>query len=204
MEQNWIIEQAKKADGSKDVVILENPEVRDHLDGLILNRFWPVIRNCLESSGYTYIPQENPETDFELSHILERSLSFMLFDGEKAFFRGKLICSIESWMIKSEHFLALSKVNDPWVVFEILGNSRFAGNPPTLMIDKNRDDFYQITFHVGSGAGWRRYDEQYIEERIKKTINVNVEMYDFSKEGFISPQDIGDFLSIAYEVYEAF
>lgn len=185
MKKNWLISEAKKADISKDYVILENPEMRSYLDDLLLNRFWPSIWSNLESSKYNYHQQDTPETEFELGHILTRSLNFMLFDGDRAFFRGTLICSKEHWMLESEFFLALSKDNDQHVIFEILGNSRFRGNPPTLSIDKDSDDFYQITLRAGNGAGWGMHDDDTIEKRIKTVIDTNIEMHDFVKEGFL-------------------
>lgn len=202
MQENWLIKEAKKADCSKDTVILENPETIKFLDNILLNNFWPVIFSCLEQSGYNYSPE--PQIDSELSYILERSLSFMLIDDERAFFRGKLKCSRESWMIESESFLGLSMHNDPQTIFEILGNSRLKGNPPTLIVDKERaDNFYQIDFQNGSGASWGLHGEEYVEVQLKKVIEVNIAMYRFSKKG-VSLENIGEFLSIAYDVYESF
>ena len=80
----------------------------------------------------------------------------MLSDERYLFFRGKLSCSTEGWMLEREFYLSLSQENDLQVIIEILGNSRFAGYPPTLSIDRALDkkgsDFYQITFHAGSGT----------------------------------------------------
>lgn len=201
-KRNWLIKEAEKADSKKNVVILENPDVRDYLDRLLLENFWPVISSCLEESGYDYSPE--PEIESELSYTLERALSFMLLDGKRTFFSGTLKVSIEAWMLESNFFLPLSKDTDARLVFQILGNSRFAGYPPTLIIDKERaDSFYQVDFHSGNGADWGFYNEDYIQEKIRKTINVNKDMYEFSIEE-ITAETIGEFLSLAYEVYEAF
>lgn len=172
MKMNWLIEEAKKADISKGYVILENPETKKHLDNLLTKQYWPLIWSNLEDSGFNYHPQEMPETEVELGHVLARSLTFMLSDANRLFFRGTLSCSIEHWMINSEFFLLLPKDNDPQVIFEILGNSRFRGNPPSLSIDKTTDDFYQITLNAGNGAGWGRYDNDAVVKRIK-TVTVN-------------------------------
>ncbi len=144
MQKNWLRKEAEKADCSKDTVILENPETKKFLDNILLKKFWPVIFSCLEQSGYNY--SSEPQIDSELSHILERSVSFMLFDGERVFFRGKLKCSKESWMIESEFFLSLPMHNDPQAIFEILGNSRLRGYPPTLTVDKEKADKYCSNF----------------------------------------------------------
>lgn len=201
-KKNWLIREAEKADSKKNLVTLENPDVRDYLDQLLLENFWPVISSCLEESGYDYSPE--PEIDSELSYDLERSLFFTLLDGRRVFFRGGLKVSMESWMLESDFYLSLSKDIDSRLVFQILSNSRFAGLPPTLMIDKERaDNFYQVDFHNGNGASWGLRNEDYIKEKIKKMVNVNKDMYEFSIDG-ITPETIGEFLSLAYEVYEAF
>ena len=42
------MEEAEKADLSKDYILLENPEVKEYLDELLLKKFWPFIRSNLE------------------------------------------------------------------------------------------------------------------------------------------------------------
>jgi hypothetical protein len=59
MKENWILKEARKADESKGVAILENPKTKTHLDKLLLNRFWPIIRETLDDSMYNYIPPGN-------------------------------------------------------------------------------------------------------------------------------------------------
>ncbi|MBI5096731.1 MAG: hypothetical protein HZB32_03655 [Nitrospirae bacterium] len=207
MEQNWILKEANKVRKSSNVVILEKPDVKRYLNGLLLKRFWPVIYSSLEASDYVYFPESNPETEWEEGHTLTRSLTFMLSDGRYTFFRGNLSCSTEGWMLEREFNLSLSRENDLQVIIEILGNSRFAGYPPTLSIDRVLDkkgaDFYQITFHAGSGTGWG-YGEEYVDEKIRKIIDVNIRMYDFAMDSIITPQDLGEFLTIAYEAYEVY
>ncbi len=204
MSGNWAVGESKKADRKKDVLILEKPHVKEELDELLLKGLWPAIRDCLENTGYVYSPEENPETDFELSRSLERSLSFMLFENRCLFFRGKIIASVESWMLESEFFLGLPQETLPEVVFEILGNSRFSGMPPELTVYKGNSEFYQIKFFNGSGASRVLCGREYVEKKIRDVIDINVEMHEFSKDGVISPGDLGEFLSLAYGVYEAY
>ena len=127
MEDNWIIDESKKADKSKGYIILENPETKSYLDDLLINRFWPVIRLKLNETNYIFSPQEKPKTEFKLSY----------------------------------------------------------------------------TFHNGSGAGWGISTDQEIDDRISKLIDVNTQLYEFSKEGYISKEMIGKFLTLAYKIYEA-
>ena len=203
MRENWIIKEARKHDESEDSVMLENPKIRKYLDDLLLKRFWPVIRENLDDSMYTYSPQDNPETEFRLSHILSRSLVFMLFDGDRVFFKGKLTCSIDDWMLGNEFYLSLPLDTDPRVVFEILGNSRFSGNPPTLSIDKHYGA-YEITLQSGNGAGWGLYGENHIDDKIRESINTNIDMYEFIRDEYLTAGNLGGFLTMAYKIYEAF
>ena len=75
MGKNWIIEEAKKVDGSKDVVTLENPETKAYLDRILLEKFWPTICSCFEGSDYNYSLE--PHLESELSFSLERSITFV-------------------------------------------------------------------------------------------------------------------------------
>ena len=206
-KKNWIISEAKKADKTKDLIILENPQVQNFLDKSLLKDFWPIILSCFEKSGYVYSLE--PTIVSECGYDLERTLIFMLLDGKRfdlprAIFRGKLKISKTGWMLEREFFLSLPCCNDSRAVFEILGNSRFKGNPPTLIVDKEKeDDFYQIDFSAGDGASWGMYDNNDIKEKIKQIIKINLKMHEFSRDG-ISLKQIGEFLTIAYEAYEAF
>ena len=203
MKENWIIKEARKHKESEDTVILESPKIRKYLDDLLLRRFWPVIRENLEDSMYNYSPQDNPETEFSLSHKLSRSLVFMLFDGDRIFFKGKLTCSIDDWMLGNEFFLSLPLDTNPDVVFEMLGNSRFCGNPPSLSIDK-RYGAYEVTLQSGNGAGWGLYGENYIDDKIREAIDTNIDMYELIRDEFLTAENLGEFLTMAYKVYEAF
>jgi hypothetical protein len=203
MKNNWIIAAAKKAAIGKNLVILENPDAKRTLDDLLINRFWPVIKERLRSTKYQYLPEGEPKTELNFKYALERSLTFMLLDGRKAFFRGCLNCSTEAWMIESEFFLGLAKDNDPKVIFEIIGNSRLTGNPPSLSIYKGYPDYFQITFRSGSGAEWFGSDDEKIKESLKQVIEVNTELYELSKSGYITEDEFAEFMSLAYTIYEA-
>jgi len=208
-KRSWLLVEAEKAeDDGKGVIILQNPDERKHLDDLLLNEFWPAIRKRLEKSGYSYSP-EVPKAELKLSYMLQRSLMFMLLNGNRLFFRGTLSLNPEHWIMESEYFLLLSRENDPQVIFDILGNSRFAGNPPTLMVGKSlltgsEEDFYQIHFNAGNGESWGLYDLRRVHDRVAKVIDANVELYNYASAGFLSTDQLGEFLSIAYKAYEAY
>jgi hypothetical protein len=203
MKENWIIREARKHEETKDTVTLENPKIRKYLDDLLLKRFWPVIKENLEDSMYNYSPLDNPETECEISHVLSRSLNFLLLDGDRVFFRGKLACSAEHWILSNNFFLSLPLDTDPHVVFEIIGNSRFSGNPPTLTIYKRYDSF-EITLQTGNGAGWGLYGENHIDEKIREAIDTNIDMYELVMDEELTAKNLGEFLTIAYKVYETF
>ena len=202
-KENWILTSAKKADPSRNYAILENSEVTSQLDALFKKEFWPFIRAQLRATGYSF-PKKSPTSEFEMSYALERSISFMLFDQQKPFFRGTLKCSLESWMLETEFFLSLKKETDPRVLFELLGNSRLAGNPPEMSVHKSDQYYFQIRLHNGEGAGWGRGDYDFVRDRIKKIVETNVKMYEISKTGLISEATVGQFLTTAYDAYEAY
>lgn len=203
MKNNWIIDEALKADGSRGYVILEDPDSKKQLDDLLVKRFWPFIRSRLRDASYSFHKKRSP-TEFELSHSHERSLTFMLFDNRVPFFRGTLKCSRESWMVESEFFLLLKKDHDPRILFELLGNSRLCGMPPELSVHKGNKYYFQIMFRNGKGASWGPREEEPVKKRIDKVIQVNVDMYEISRRGTIPQSMMGQFLSTAYEVYEAY
>ena len=48
MRKNWVVKEAEKINCKKNIVILENPKIRDYLDRLLLEKFWPVILSYLK------------------------------------------------------------------------------------------------------------------------------------------------------------
>lgn len=201
--KKWWTEAVKTINGSRDYMILENPAVVKDLDDMLIKDFWPIIRKKLEGSGYAYGP-DKPESEFELGPELTRSMSFMLFGLTGMFFRGELRCSTAGWMLKRDFILSLDREHDPNLIFEILGNSRFRGNPPTLVVDKESEDFYQITLNAGDGAGWGRYGSDEVRKRIEKVIDTSVMMYEMVKDGRLPADKLGEFLTLAYTAYEAY
>ncbi|MCL4378402.1 MAG: hypothetical protein M1409_08520 [Actinobacteria bacterium] len=205
MQNNWMIEEACKIDSEKDVVILQDPEKRKCLDNILTNRFWPVIKESLDDTLYNYNPAEVPEIDFEFSYELTRSLTYMLFDDQRAIFRGKLSCTMSHWMLHSEFFLGLDQDTDPMAIIQILENPLMKGMPPSLIIDKDMPfDYFQITFQNGRGSDWGYNDDYYIFNKIRESIEVNAELYDFSKGGLVNRSRVKEFLYIAHKVYEAY
>lgn len=200
---NWAIAEARKADFRYDCLILENPKTKAHLDRLLKKRFWPVICESLQASGYAYEP-DKPKTEFHLGPSLNRVLWFMLFDEcGTAFFRGILQCSTDGWMLESDYFLALAPDTDFRIINDLMGNSRFVGYSPVLTVDKrNPKHLYHITFHAGKGASWSGNYED-VDRQLRQCIAVNVKMYALACDGGITPETIGEFLTLAYEVYES-
>jgi len=127
----------------------------------------------------------------------------MLFDMGMAFFRGQLHCSPDSWMLESEFFLGLHEENDHHVIFEILGNTRFLGNPPELIIDKSSEAYFQITFKAGFGKSWEYNSEKEILHNVDELIEVHTQLYEYTLDGIITGEDIGDFLTTALRIYES-
>lgn len=129
----------------------------------------------------------------------------MLFEDDMMFYRGTLSCTREHWMLSNEFYLFLAQECEPKVVLEILGNSRFRGYPPELSVNKADDNcFYEIKLKAGKGASWGYYDKDHIDDAIQKAISTSAKMHDFSSVGIITSTSIGEFLSMAYEIYESF
>ena len=204
MKESWIIKESKKIQTGENYVILENPIVKRKLNDILLKIYWPKIQTHCNKTEYALPIEENKKTDFELSFDYCRSLTFLLFNEQSAFFRGKLSVSLESWMLESEFFLGLPKETEPGIIFEILGNSRFVGNPPKLHIYKDHQDYFQITFRNGSGKSWFGTRENELADKIFNVIDVNILLYKFVELEMINKDGIGEFITKAYQVYESY
>jgi hypothetical protein len=203
MSEEWIVNAASTATENHGLVILENPKLKKRLDEILLG-LWPQIKSHLEPTGLIYGPEDLPKIETEHSSVLVRSLSFMLFDIQNAICRTKIECMYDHWMIHNEFFLSLPDVTDEKTVQEIIGNSRFSGNPPTLMIYKNDPaNYFQITFNCGQGEGWGIHDNSYLLDHIKRSIDLHVKMYRIMLGGIPDTATAEEFLSIAYELYES-
>lgn len=203
MSEEWIVNAASTATENHGLVILENPKLRKRLDEILLG-MWPQIKSHLEPTGLIYGPEDLPLIETEYSSVLVRSLSFMLFDIQNAICRTKIECMHDHWMIHNEFFLSLPDLTDEKTVQEIIGNSRFSGNPPTLMIYKNDPvNYFQITFNCGQGEGWGIHDNSYLLERIKRSIDLHAEMYRIMIDGIPDIATAEEFLSTTYELYES-
>jgi hypothetical protein len=203
--ENWIAKESLNIDTTNDVAILENPEKKQYIDNLLIKKFWPKIKCGLKATGYGYSPKNSPETDFEFSFELTRSLTFMLFNGIRSIFRGKLSCSATKWMLHSEFFLGLHQDTSPYVVFKILEDKRFSSIPPILTIYKDMPfDYFHITFENGSGASWGLYDYDYIYNRINLAIDINARLYDFLMLNSLDEKRVEEFLLLASQVYGAY
>ncbi len=213
-KNDWAQDELKKQQAGNNpgsYYILENPELKAMLDSRLLDEFWPVIRQELESSEYNFAPNEDPIAEKHLESVqsglaLERSLLFLLFDGPAAFYRGDFICGENSWMMRSHFFLGLNKDVKPEVLFELIGNSRMIGYPPSLEVrkDPDHDDHFTINYQCGKGAGGGRPNHDEILKYIRDTIRANVKMHEMTKDGMISEEQLGEFLTVALSVYEAY
>ena len=188
----------------KGITILENPELRDHLDSII-NKIWPSLKSHLEKTGYTFSPNSDPLIETKLSNVLVRSMMVMLFDAQSAFCRINLDCSPDHWMIRNEFFLTLPASADLKFICEILGNSRLSGNPPSLVISKNNPAaYYQISFDSGRGEGWGMHDTSYLIDKLKRAVDVNINMFEIMIDGEVNENTVTEFLTAAFEIYEAY
>ena len=203
MGSNWVITESEKIKDDKDVVILEKPDIKKELDDMLIKKYWPAIEISLKETGYIYSPDGKSKTEFEFSYELTRSLTFMLFDYENAIFKGKLSLSPTSWMLERESFLQLTDKTDSEVIFDIIGDPRFRGVPPTLEIYKDMPFIYQIHFQGGSGADWLTHSDEIIHRKINEVINLGVQLYEFTIDGYVIKKDVNEFLQLACKIYDA-
>lgn len=200
----WILDAVSSIDPAVDLVILENPRICRELDKK-LNSIWPRAKAHLESTGHIYTPGDEPRIESKPTTVLTRTLMWMIHDMDCAVHRGILELNQKEWMLHSEFFLSLPAGVDLRFVTEILGNSRFTGNPPQLMIYKRSPvHHYQITLNSGNGESYLDFDADYVFGRIKECIDANVSMYELTIDGEWSEEIVGEFLTESYRVYESF
>ena len=208
---NWITEEAKRADPSGDRVILENPRAVEALDELLLTKYLPLIREELEKTVYNYAPRDTPNIESTWNGPqLARKLTYMLFDPtDFPFLRLSVSCHRSGYMIEKEFTLNLAEATEPGFVFRILGDPHFAGNPPSLHIERSvlhpEWGTLMVEIHAGSGfdsGPWGLHSEGLAD--IARTIKDACEMYELSMiEPFESLEEVDRFLEVAHRSFEA-
>jgi len=203
MSSNWVLNEAKRADTGKGFAILENPAQREQLDAILLG-WWPEIKAHLRNTDFQFSPTDTPLLETRLGPTLERVMLIMLFDEVAPICRINVACSLDHWIIDNEFFLVLPREADILKVCNILGNSRLAGNPPMLSVHpRNPGTHFLVTLRSGRGESWGAHDRSFILEKIKKSIDVNIEMHNSMIDGDVTVDTVAAFLTEAYEVYEA-
>jgi len=207
---SWIVEEAKVADQGKDLAILEKPDAKRYLDRLLLDRFCPAIWKHLAETTYDASPSK-PEVTTKLSHVLVRSVSFVMFDPLSfPFFLGEFQCHMEGWMLEYTFNFGLPQETDPAWLFAILSERRFRKMPPKLEIQESVvhpewGNYFMITLQAGTGSAWGPgYGEEYAMKTIEKVIKTSEKMCDISiMDGFSSLEDVTGFIEVACTAYEA-
>jgi hypothetical protein len=211
---NWIVREAAKADPRKDRVILENPQAVKALDMVLLETYLPFIRGELKKTGYPYLPGETDDLSIKSTWKatrLARSIAFSLLDGVGSLFlRFSINCDTMGYIVEKEFFLDLPKPTDPKFLVRILGDPHFAGNPPSLTVERSQlypelDRFFFIKMQTGAGfdsGPWQLHGEAKAD--IAQTIECACQMYEISMvEGFNSLEDVDRFLETAYRGFES-
>lgn len=209
---SWIIQETSKADVRKDRIVLENPTAIADLDEILARKYVPFIRTELEKTGYPYLPRDLTSAIESASNgsQLARKLTFMLFDeGNFMFLRCSVSCDKSGYMVEKEFYLDLPESTDQKLLVHLLGDPRFAGNPPTLMVQRNalRPEWgtsFWIKFEAGGGfisGPWEFHGEALAN--IGLTIKDACAMYEESIDGFQTLGDIGRFLEMARRSFES-
>ena len=173
--------------------------------------YYPFILRELEKTGYHYAPVKN-ELKIESTWNggdLARSVVFMLFDHLKyPFFRGKLDCFEDGFILNKEFSIGLPKDTDPAFMIRILEDEKFEGMPPSLSVERPRlypeqNTYFHITLESGSGFGFKGWSlNSMAKGNIESAIHESIEMYEQSMvDSFSTMNDVEDFLEIAYRGY---
>ncbi len=210
---NWIARDAAKANPRNDRIILENPQTVVALDRVLLETYLPFIRGELGKTGYHYSPSDTELSikSTGMATRLARSITFSLLDHIGfLFLRFSISCNTLGYMVEKEFFLDLPESTDPKFLVKILGDPRFAGNPPTLMVQRHElhpewGRFFWITMQAGAGfdsGPWELHGEAKAD--IAQTIECACQMYEISMvEGFNSLEDVDHFLEVACRSFES-
>ena len=114
---NWIIKEAQNADSRKDRIILENPESREELDNLLMEKFYPAIIQALKETDLPYNPIN--EEDIHIDSVwdgprLGRNLLFFLYDhAHYPVLRGDITVSKTGYMFKRTFSPGLPRETEP-------------------------------------------------------------------------------------------
>lgn len=209
MVPDWILNEAAKADGSKGVVVLRDPERDRLLDKTLRELVWPAAKAELEAAGLPYMPKDVPLIEPSNSIEISRQLTFMQFKecGRLVLARCVVDLRMTGWMVTSTFFLGLDRDQDTDVLFQIMGNSRFVGYPPMLTVTREEDrldGFFQLTFNNGTGGGGGLTDPRPILERVRLAIRTNTRLRELTAHGSIGREEFAEFVSTAYALYEAY
>lgn len=208
---NWLIEEANKIHPQSNRILLENPEIVKQLDEQIMDTYYPFILGELKKTAYPYSPLKD-ELKIESTWSgadLARSIVFMLFDHlNYPFFRGKLDCFEDGFILNKRFSLGLPKDTDPSFMIRILEDEKFEGNPPSLSVEKShlfpeQNTYFHITLESGLGFGFKGWSlNSMAKGNIESAIHESIEMYEQSMiDGFLIMKDVEDFLEIAYSGY---
>jgi hypothetical protein len=210
---SWLDEEVKKADPRHDRATLENPDAVRELDALLVDTYEPYIRGELARTGYPNAPPAG-ERWIESKWIgpeFSRALAFMLFDHlSYPFFRGAFSCSRRGFFMERECFLGFPREADPLLLFRILSEDSFRGNPPELTIAPSPihpewDVYFQVKLSAGTGletGPWTLHEGA--KTIIKQAIEDSVEMYEISMvDAFSTVQDLEKLLRAARRSYES-
>jgi hypothetical protein len=205
--KNWIEKAVEVCDPHADLIVLENPATKEFYDQ-ILKTIWLPVRERLKKTGYIYTPEIEPQIESEGKNIVSRKMTWMLHELSRAKYRGSVEINRMHWMVENEFFLCLDSHIDFRFVTELIGNSRMAGNPPELTIHKHHtndfEGYYQVTYLNGTGESFYPGCEERIIHRIKKCIDVNVEMNEITIDNDWNEKRVAEFLTVAFEVYEGY
>ena len=207
---NRLQQEAAKADPSKDLAILEDPKVKDHLDSMLSSKLTPKIWDMLRATGYRVEP-EVPKITSERSYALTRAVRFLLFDYlQYPFLIGDFAVKEEGWMFTRTFSLGLSKDTKPEILLSLIRDERFVGIPPTIHVEESSiypdwDIHFIVTFKTGSRASWDLLQTgQFAISAIQQVVDASREMVNIAMNDKLASQtDAKQFLKVAATAFGA-
>jgi hypothetical protein len=169
IELDRIITQAQNTDAlsRESSMLISDPAFREQLITNIKTHIWPGIQRLFQGTDLVADPSGQGQLTITQEWLQETTMSFLflVWHAEDAgrnpgdipyFCRLKVKYSQHSYLFKIDFFIHFPESFDMQRLKALMGNPRFAGNPPKLIYETGHDDqpgVLVIEFRFGRGYG---------------------------------------------------